>query len=88
MDLEEAKERYARLKMRAKLLEAEAQRIQSRQSAAERKRDTRRKILAGVVALSAVRDGKIDNDLWKTLLDEYLTEDRDRELFGLNARDG
>ena len=50
-----------------------------------RKRDTRRKILAGAVVLNQADENEAAKTrLWK-LLDQALVKDRDRELFNLPA---
>ena len=46
-----------------------------------RKDETRRKIL-----LSSCLLKRFDYDHWRDLLDEYLTTDRDRRLFGLREK--
>ena len=46
-----------------------------------RKDETRRKIL-----LSSCLLKQFDYDHWRDLLDEYLTTDRDRRLFGLREK--
>ena len=46
-----------------------------------RKDETRRKIL-----LSSCLLNQFDYDHWRDLLDEYLTTDRDRRLFGLREK--
>jgi len=46
-----------------------------------RKDETRRKIL-----LSSCLLKQFDYDYWRDLLDEYLTADRDRRLFGLGDK--
>lgn len=46
-----------------------------------RKRDTRRKIIAGALALE--EKDRVFRGKLLALIDEYVTADRDRELFGL-----
>lgn len=46
-----------------------------------RKDETRRKILLSSCLLT-----QFDYDHWRDLLDEYLTADRDRRLFGLGDK--
>ena len=69
-----------------KQLKAQKQAIEAREKTKkkeqERKDDTRRKILLGSLALKKMQD---DSEKAKILADlnDYLTEDRDRLLFGL-----
>ena len=71
---------------RLKQLKAQKQAVLARekkkQSEQQRKEDTRRKILLGSLALKKMED---EEEKAKILaeLNEYLTEDRDRKLFGL-----
>ena len=77
-------ERVARLRARRG-------RLLARAGLAERKRDTRRKILIGAAVLAAIgREGvpsmhsEIELHRW---LDERLARPHDREVFGLNVED-
>ena len=74
--LEAAQAKIATELQQAKELEAEA----------ERKRETRRKMLIG----EAVRDAAKTDPKLKTWMDDllnaFLNKDRDRELFGLPGR--
>ncbi len=69
-----------------KQMKAQKQAIESRQKKKQqeqsRKDDTRRKILLGSFLLKKMED---ENNKQKILaeLNEYLTEDRDRQLFNL-----
>ena len=68
------------------LLERQIRRAQVRINAKERKRDTRRKILAGACVLDrATKDPDLALHL-KEILDAFLERDRDRELFDLPPR--
>jgi hypothetical protein len=74
-NLEKLKEQKAKLDARIQLIEARAK-------TQERKDDTRKKILVGSYYL----DNSIKNNSMKEinkLMDEYLTRDTDRALFGL-----
>ena len=71
-----------------RLIENRIRREKYRLSLQERKRDTRRKILAGSWVLARAEK---DQDAGKRLrkgLDEFLERDQDRELFGLQPRGG
>ncbi|APV37800.1 mobilization protein [Acinetobacter soli] len=62
-------------------------REKKKQSEQQRKDDTRRKILLGSYLVKKMED---ENNKQKILADlnEYLTEKRDRKLFGLPSIDG
>lgn len=61
---------------------------QARQSAMERKRDTRRKVLAGAAALHwAGKDSDFSTRFMREL-QGFLTRDDDRQLFGLPTLPG
>lgn len=55
--------------------------INAREKTDERKADTRRKILIGGAVLASYRHGDFTQDRLIALLDNYLTHDRDRDLF-------
>jgi hypothetical protein len=65
---------------RKEQLEAQIRDARARKRAEDRKRDTRRKIVIGGAILAAVRDGKIEQIQLDSLLDQYVTSERDREL--------
>ena len=71
-----------RLKQQKAQKQAVLAREKTKQSEQQRREDTRRKILLGSLALK-----KMENEQEKEKilaeLNEYLTEDRDRRLFGL-----
>lgn len=78
---ETPEQRLARLTQKAAQLQARIQTERGRIRDAERKKDTRRKIIAGALALEhATRD-----PAWKaqldSLLSEYVTREEDRALF-------
>lgn len=72
---------------RLKQLKAQKQAIQARertkQKAQDRKDDTRRKILLGSYLLKKMNDNEANKEKILAELNEYLTENRDRQLFGL-----
>ena len=86
MTNESLEQRIAKQEERLKQLKAQKQakdaREKAKQKVQERKNDTRRKILLGSYLLKKMED---EAEKQKTLagLNEYLTEDRDRKLFGL-----
>lgn len=63
-------------------LNTRIRRKRSRLREAERKRDTRRKILVGAMVMAKWEEGAVP-DQWLNALDGYLSRPRDRELFGL-----
>ena len=79
-------QKIAKQEERLKQLKAQKQAIEAREKAKQkeqdRKDDTRRKILLGSMLL---KDMENEEKKTKILADlnEYLTEDRDRKLFGL-----
>lgn len=79
-------------KQRAKLdeLVREKKRIDQRQKALEtrksRMEDVRRKILVGAMFLNKAENDDAASAALQTKLDEYLTRDDDRALFGLAAK--
>ena len=67
-------------------INAEIQRVRSRESLEERKRETRRKILAGAMVLDRVAGGDLSEKLFKADMDRFLEREQDRALFGLPPR--
>ena len=86
MKVETIEQQIAKNEERLKQLKAQKQAIEAREKAKQkeqdRKDDTRRKILLGSMLL---KDMENEEKKTKILADlnEYLTEDRDRKLFGL-----
>ena len=86
MKNESLEQKIAKQEERLKQLKAQKQAIEAREKAKQkeqdRKDDTRRKILLGSMLL---KDMENEEKKTKILADlnEYLTEDRDRKLFGL-----
>ena len=86
MSVETLEQKIAKQEERLKQLKAQKQAVIAREkkkiSDQQRKDDTRRKILLGSLMLKKMED---DAEKTKILADlnEYLTEDRDRKLFGL-----
>lgn len=72
-----------KLKRQKQILEARIQKAESLQKQRDRKADTRRKILLGAYFLDKLRkDGTLESI--KPELDNFLTRDNDRKLFGLS----
>lgn len=79
--IREAEERLKQLKAQRQKIEA---RKRAEEAKAKRAADTRRKILVGAVVLAAVERGEFQE--LRAMLDQALTRDDDRELFGLPPR--
>ncbi|RKG29705.1 mobilization protein [Acinetobacter rongchengensis] len=86
MGIESLDQKIAKQQEKLNQLKAQKQaalaREKAKQKVQERKNDTRRKILLGSYLLKKMED---EAEKQKILagLNEYLTEDRDRKLFGL-----
>ena len=76
-------EKLAELLKQEAQLKARIQLLKNRESVAERKRDTRRKILIGSAILARVKRGAWHEKQLMDMLDVELVEDRDRSLFEL-----
>ena len=66
-------------------VDAQVARLHATGRAEARRRDTRRKILAGAVALNQVDENEAARARLRRLLDHALVEDRDSELSDLSA---
>lgn len=78
------------LREKQKQLAARIRDLEARERQQERKRDTRRKIIAGALALQHMEKNKSTEFGRKmaTLLDEYVTKPEERALFGLDPLEG
>ncbi|KXB09922.1 hypothetical protein [Xylella fastidiosa] len=76
-------ERLKALELKQAQIKAQIQAIKARDTAQERKDDTRRKVLIGSVVLKLIKDGKLEQTQINQWLDDALTAVRDRALFGL-----
>ena len=76
----ELEAKLRQLKERQQAVEARQRTLESRRS---RKADTRRKILVGAVVLAKVERGEIAQADLTRWLDQALTRDDDRGLFGM-----
>lgn len=81
-------DRLRKLEEQRARINAEIQRVRSRESQEERKRETRRKILAGAMVLDRVARKELAEKLFKDDMDRFLDRDQDRALFGLPPRLG
>ena len=75
--------RLEELTKRRDQITAQIQALKAHEQAAERKRDTRRKILIGAAVLERVKSGKWPEECLLAMMDEFLTKDWDRQLFEL-----
>lgn len=67
-------------------INAEIQRVKARERQDVRKRDTRRKILAGAMVLDRVARGVLTEQLFLRDMDEFLDRPHERALFELPPR--
>ena len=73
-------EKLKQLKARKQAIEA---REKTKQKEQERKDDTRRKILLGSYLIKKIQNNEANKEKILAELNEYLTEERDRNLFNL-----
>jgi hypothetical protein len=79
-------ERLKALEQKQAQIKAQIQALKARDTDKERKDDTRRKVLLGGVVLRLVKDGRLQQAQVTGWLDDALTADRDRALFGLAGK--
>lgn len=79
-------DRLRKLEEQRARINAEIQRVRSRESQEERKRETRRKILVGAMVLDRIARGELSEKLFKADMDRFLDRDQDRALFALPKR--
>ena len=77
------KDKLAQLLEKESQLKAQIQALKQREAEAERKKDTRRKILIGGAILAKMKRGEWHMKQLQDLLNSELKADRDRELFDL-----
>jgi hypothetical protein len=77
-------QKIATLQQRKAALDAQLARERAKLKAKSRKDDTRRKILAGALALEHAEISPEFGNTLNRLLREHLTRDDDRRLFGLD----
>ncbi len=78
-------EKLKGLEERRDKLNARIARDRARLDRDERRRDTRKKILAGAFLLQRVEQGEWSRERFMEGMDAFLTNNRDRELFGLES---
>ena len=79
-------ERLRKIEEKQARLKAEAQRLKARTRQNRRKRENRRKILAGAMLLDSVEQGDFPEKLFLSHMDKFLTRDHERALFDLPPR--
>jgi len=80
-------EKIQKLAERRRQLAEEIDRMRAVEAQEERKRDARRKILAGSLVLAMVERGEWSRELLLEKLDAHLTRNHDRALFALAPRE-
>ena len=80
MNIEAQLEKLKQLKAKKQAIEA---REKTKQKEQERKDDTRRKILLGSYLIKKMQSNEANKEKILMELNEYLTENRDRQLFDL-----
>ena len=66
-------------------LNAQIRKEKNKLSQAERKQDTRRKILLGALMMEMMKKGELDEKKIMKRLDSFLSRDTDRQLFYLDS---
>ena len=67
-------------------LKAQIRKEKNKLSQAERKKDTRRKILLGALMMDMMKKGELDEKKIMKHLDSFLTRETDRKLFDLSVK--
>jgi len=78
--------RLDKLTLKRQQLNAQIQALKAKESKQKRKEDTKRKVLVGSVVLKMLETGEMPQERMNQILDEHLTRDADRALFGLQPR--
>ena len=79
-------ERIAALEQRKAQIANRIARLRTIESTKDRKRDTRRKILAGACVLDRADKDPVSARHFREILDAFLTKPQDRALFDLPPR--
>ena len=75
--------RLEQLLKKQEKLKAQIRREKNKLDQAERKKDTRRKILLGSLMMDMIKQGELDEKKIRKKLDGFLTKNIDRQLFSL-----
>lgn len=81
---ESREEKRVRLEAKERELSIKVKALNVRRKSSERKADARRKILVGSAVAAAVRAGVLSEALFGQILDEFVTNEKDREFLGLD----
>ena len=76
-------EQLAKLEKKQSQIQARIQKKKSQVRSQKRKEDTRRKIIAGALALEHMTYDKKFQATMQKLIDEHVTRENDRQLFDL-----
>ncbi len=68
---------------RREQLNAQIQKIRTKEANQKRKEDTRRKVLLGALMMEMMEKGEIDSQKIRKKLSSFITKDIDRKLFDL-----
>jgi len=79
-------DRIRQLEEQRARINAKIQRVRSRESQEERKRETRRLILMGAMLRDRIARKDLSEKLFKADMDRFLDRDQDRVLFDLPPR--
>ena len=79
-------DRIRQLEEQRARINAKIQRVRSRESQEERKRETRRLILMGAMLRDRIARKDLSEKLFKADMDRFLEREQDRVLFGLPSR--
>ena len=80
-----AEQKRARLEDKRRQIETQLRDLAAKERQEERRRDTRRKIIAGALALEhAAKNKDAFAEKLDRLIDEYVTKPDERALFGLD----
>jgi large subunit ribosomal protein L7/L12 len=78
--------RLEQLLKKREQLNAQIQKVKSKEASIKRKSDTRRKILLGALMMEMMERGELDRNKILKRLDGFLIRDIDRSLFDLPPR--
>ena len=84
---QEMSKRLEKLLEKREKLNAQIQKVRTRQTAQERKEDTRRKILLGALVKEMMEKGELDEKVMMKRLEGFLTRDIDKKLFGFSVKE-
>lgn len=76
-------DKISKLEKQLEQAKARLQMAKAREREKNRRLETRRKILLGSLLQTMIQRGEVSEAVLRMRLDEFLTADRDRELFNL-----